>query len=124
MLDTDPSVNILPLAVLSAAGILMSKVVKSQISINGFQNSSDETMGYIEIDLRIGLVRSFTKFFVMDINVAYQALLRRPWINKHILVASTYHQCVKGMIGLRPIRILRNQMPFNLDEVHYFNVEF
>ncbi|KAB2635424.1 hypothetical protein D8674_025958 [Pyrus ussuriensis x Pyrus communis] len=87
------------------------------------QEQSDETIGYIEIDLKISFFRSFTKFYVMDINVAYHALLGRPWINKHRLVAFTHHQCIKGRIGPRLICIPRNQMPFNLDKVHYSDAE-
>ncbi|KAB2600463.1 Retrovirus-related Pol polyprotein from transposon 17.6 [Pyrus ussuriensis x Pyrus communis] len=45
--------------VLTTTGVPMTKVVRSQISINGFGNISEETMGYIEIDLRIGLVREY-----------------------------------------------------------------
>ena len=87
----------------TAAGVPTSKVLKSKIFINGFGNNSDETMGYIEIDLKICPIRFFTKFYVMDINMVYHALLGmpwinkhgRPWINKHRLVPSTYCQCVK-----------------------------
>ena len=77
LVDTGSFINILPLAVLTVAGVPMSKVVRSQISINGFGNSNKETIGYIEIVLKIGFIRSFTKFYVMDINVAYHALLGR-----------------------------------------------
>ncbi|KAB2614661.1 hypothetical protein D8674_021249 [Pyrus ussuriensis x Pyrus communis] len=78
LVDTSSSVNILLLAILTAAGILTTKVVKSQISINRFGNSSEETMGYIEIDLRISPIRSFTKLYVININMAYHALLEKP----------------------------------------------
>ncbi|KAB2625877.1 aspartic proteinase CDR1-like [Pyrus ussuriensis x Pyrus communis] len=81
-----------------------------QVVFPNHRRPFEETIGYIKIDLKIGPIRSFTKFYVMDIN--------------HKLAVSTYHQCVKGRIGLRPIRIPRNQMSFNLNEVHYFDVEF
>lgn len=124
LVDNGLSVNILPLAVLTAAGVPMLNVVGSQISINGFGNNYEEAIGYIQIDLKIGLVRSFTKLFMININVAYHAVLGRPWINKHKLVASTYHQCIKRMISLRPIHIPRNQMPFNLNKVHNSDAKF
>ncbi|KAB2631243.1 hypothetical protein D8674_008762 [Pyrus ussuriensis x Pyrus communis] len=107
LVNTGSSVNIVPLAMFTAASVPTSKVLKSKIFINGFGNNSDETMGYIEIDLKICPMRFFTKFYVMDINVVYHALLGRPWINKHRFVPSTYCQC----------------MPFNLDEVHYSYTE-
>ncbi|BFG18248.1 hypothetical protein CerSpe_045220 [Prunus speciosa] len=124
LVDTGSSVNIMPLAVLTTAKIPLSKVVKSQTSITGFGNKSEVTIGYIQVDLKVGPIRSLTKFHVLDVDVAYHALLGRPWLNKHKLVVSTYHQCVKGRIGLRPIRIPGNQAPFNQNEAHYSEAEF
>ncbi|BFG25054.1 hypothetical protein CerSpe_113270 [Prunus speciosa] len=124
LVDTGSSVNILPLSVLTAAGIPLSKIVQSQTSISGFGNKSEVTVGYMQVNLKVGPIRSLTKFYVVDVDVAYHALLGRPWLNKHKLVVSTYHQCVKGRIGLRPLRIPGNQAPFNENEAHYSEAEF
>ncbi|CAL8079297.1 unnamed protein product [Prunus armeniaca] len=124
LVDTGSSVNILPLSVLTAAGIPLSKIVQSQTSISGFGNKSEVTVGHLQVHLKVGPIRSLTKFYVVDVDVAYHALLGRPWLNKHKLVVSTYHQCVKGRIGLRPLRIPGNQAPFNKDEAHYSEAEF
>lgn len=72
----------------------------------------------------MGPIRSLTKFYMVDVDVAYHALLGRPWLNKHKLVVSTYYQCMKGRIGLRPIRILGNQALFNQNKAHYLEAEF
>ncbi|CAL8169055.1 unnamed protein product [Prunus armeniaca] len=82
------------------------------------------TVGYMQVNLKVGPIRSLTKFYVVDVDVAYHALLGRPWLNKHKLMVSTYHQCVKGRIGLRPVRIPGNQAPFNKNKAHYFEAEF
>ncbi|CAL2272159.1 unnamed protein product [Prunus armeniaca] len=124
LVDTGSSVNILPLSVLTAAGIPLSKIVQSQTSISGFGNQSEVTVGYMQVNLKVGPIRSLTKFYVVDVDVAYHALLGRPWLNKYKLVVSTYHQCVKGRIGLRPLRIPGNQAPFNQSEAHYSEAEF
>ncbi|CAL2265922.1 unnamed protein product [Prunus armeniaca] len=124
LVDTGSSVNILPLFVLTAASIPLSKIVQSQTSISGFGNQSEVTVGYMQVNLKVGPIRSLTKFYVVDVDVAYHALLGRPWLNKHKLVVSTYHQCVKGRIGLRPLRIPGNQAPFNQNEAHYSETEF
>lgn len=68
LVNIGSSVNILPLSILITAGVPTSKVVRSQISINGYGNS-------IEINLKIGHIRSFTKFYEIDINVVYHTLL-------------------------------------------------
>ncbi|CAL8089322.1 unnamed protein product [Prunus armeniaca] len=111
LVDTGSSINILPLSVLTATGIPLSKIVQSQTSISGFRNKSEVTIGHMH-------------FYVVDVDVAYHALLGRPWLNKHKLVVSTYHQCVKGRIGLRPLRIPGNQAPFNKNEAHNSEAEF
>ncbi|CAL2246608.1 unnamed protein product [Prunus armeniaca] len=113
LVDTGSSVNILPLSVFTAAGIPLSKIVQSQTSISSFGNKSEVTVGHMQVNLKVGLIQSLTKFYVVDVDVAYHALLGRPWLNEHKLVVSTYHQCVKGRIGLRPLRILGNQASFN-----------
>ncbi|CAL2248226.1 unnamed protein product [Prunus armeniaca] len=107
-----------------AAGIPLSKIVQSQTSISGFGNKSKITVGHMQVNLKVGPIRSLTKFYVVDVNVAYHALFGRPWLNKHKLVVSIYHQCVKGRIGLRPFRIPGNQALFNKNEAHYSEAEF
>ncbi|KAK9911759.1 hypothetical protein M0R45_035650 [Rubus argutus] len=119
LVDTGSSVNIVPLSVLKAAKIPTSRIVRSTVTISGFGNGSEDTLGYIQLDLKVGPIRSLTKFHVLNASVAYHVLLGRPWLNKHKLIVSTYHQCVKGRIGLRPICIPGNQTPFSQEEVHY-----
>ncbi|CAL2229593.1 unnamed protein product [Prunus armeniaca] len=124
LVDTGSSVNILPLSVLTAAGIPLSKIVQSQTSISGFGNKSEVTVGHMQVNLKVGPIRPLTKFYVVHVDVAYHALLGRPWLNKHKLVVSTYHLCMKGRIGLRPLRIPGNQALFNKNEAHYSEAEF
>lgn len=81
-------------------------------------------IGYIQRNLNLGPIRSFTKFYVVDVDVAYHALLGGPWLNKHKLVVSTYHQCVKRRIGLMPICMPGNQAHMNQAEAHFPEVEF
>ncbi|CAL8136645.1 unnamed protein product [Prunus armeniaca] len=80
----------------------------------------------MQVNLKVGPIRSLTKFHVVDVDVdvAYHALLGTQWLNKHKLVVSTYYHYVKGRIGLRPLRIPGNQAPFNKNEAHYSEVEF
>ncbi|CAL2276822.1 unnamed protein product [Prunus armeniaca] len=124
LVDTGSSVIILPLSVLTAAGIPLSKIVQSQTSISSFGNQSEVTVGYMQVNLKVGPIRSLTKFYVVDVDVAYHALLGRPWLNKHKLVVSIYHQCVKGRIRLRPLHIPGNQASFNQNEAYYSEAEF
>ena len=67
---------------------------------------------------------AFTRFHVINSIVSYRVLLRRPWLYKHKLVPSIYHQCVKGRFNGKPIRILANHTLFNLSKAHYFEANF
>uniref|UniRef100_A0A2N9H5V5 Uncharacterized protein n=1 Tax=Fagus sylvatica TaxID=28930 RepID=A0A2N9H5V5_FAGSY len=54
-----------------------------------------------------------------DLETPYHVLLGRPWLHKHKLVSSTYHQCVKGRLNGKPIRIAANSCPFDQTEAHF-----
>ena len=56
--------------------------------------------------------------------VSYHVLLGRPWLHKHQLVPSTYHQCVKGRLNGRMIRIAANPSPFEQVEAHLVETIF
>ncbi|KAK9921974.1 hypothetical protein M0R45_030464 [Rubus argutus] len=124
LVDTRSSLNIIPLYVLKAARIPQSRIVKSEMKISSFAKADEVSIGYIQLDLRVGPIRSWTKFQVLDVNTSYHVLLGRPWLNKHKLVPSTYHQCVKGQVGLKPIRIPGNQLPFHQSEAHYIEAQY
>uniref|UniRef100_A0A2N9GLY1 Integrase catalytic domain-containing protein n=1 Tax=Fagus sylvatica TaxID=28930 RepID=A0A2N9GLY1_FAGSY len=51
--------------------------------------------------------------------VPYHVLLGRPWLHKHKLISSTYHQCIKGRLNGKPIRIAANPSPFDQTEAHF-----
>ena len=55
----------------------------------------------------------------MDSVVPYHILLGRPWLHKHQLVFSTYHQCVKGRLNGKLIRIAANPTPFNQSKSYF-----
>lgn len=38
-----------------------------------------------------------TRFHIIDAHTSYHLLFKRPWIHKHSLVSSTYHQCLKAI---------------------------
>uniref|UniRef100_A0A2N9H877 Integrase catalytic domain-containing protein n=1 Tax=Fagus sylvatica TaxID=28930 RepID=A0A2N9H877_FAGSY len=55
----------------------------------------------------------------IEVTVPYHALLGRPWLHKHKLISSTYHQCIKGRLNGKPIRIAANPSPFDQTEAHF-----
>uniref|UniRef100_A0A2N9G2N7 Uncharacterized protein n=2 Tax=Fagus sylvatica TaxID=28930 RepID=A0A2N9G2N7_FAGSY len=61
----------------------------------------------------------FSRRTIKSMETPYHVLLGRPWLHKHKLVSSTYHQCVKGRLNGKPIRIAANSCPFDQTEAHF-----
>ena len=85
------------------------------MEVTGFGGRGEYIAGHIQLWLKVGLIASLTRFHV---------LLGRPWLHKHRLVPSTYHQCVKGRLNGRMIRIAANPSPFEQAEAHLVETMF
>ena len=116
--------NLIPTSTLKAAEISLNRVIGTPIEVVGFVGMQKYTIGSIQLVLRVGPIMAFTRFHVINSIVSYHLLLRRPWLYKHKLVPSIYHQCVKGRFNGKPIRILANHTLFNLSKAHYFEANF
>jgi hypothetical protein len=86
------------------------------MEIKGF---GEYTKGHIQLVLKVGPIVALTRFHVVDSVVPYHILLGRPWLHKHQLIPSTYHQCVKGRLNGKPIRIAANSTSFDQSESHF-----
>ena len=124
LIDTSASLNLIPASTHKAAEISFNRVTDTPIEMAGFAGMQEYTIGSTQLVLRIGPIVALTRFHVIDLAVSYHALLRWPWLHRHKLVLSTYHQCVKGRFNDNPIRIPANHTPFDLSEAHYFEVYF
>ena len=89
------------------------------MEIKGFGGIGEYTKGHIQLVLKVGPIVALTRFHVVDSVVPYHILLGRPWLHKNQLVFSTYHQCVKGRLNGKPIRIAANPTPFDQSESHF-----
>ena len=96
----------------------------SPIEVTGFDGRGEYTVGHIQLWLKVGPIASLARFHVVKIEVSYHVLLGRPWLHKHQLVPSTYHQCVKGRLNGRMIRIAVNPSPFEQAEAHLVETMF
>ena len=120
LVDIGASLNLIPTSTLKAARIPLSRIVGAPIEVFGFAGIHECTIGSIKLVLKVGPIFALTKFHVINSPISYHALLGRPWLHKHKLMPSTYHQCVKGRFNGKPIRIPANTTPFDLSEAHYF----
>uniref|UniRef100_A0A2N9I9R8 Reverse transcriptase n=1 Tax=Fagus sylvatica TaxID=28930 RepID=A0A2N9I9R8_FAGSY len=104
---------------LKAANIPQHKIQGAPIEVTGFGGAAEYTMGHIQLVLRVGPIVALTRFHVVNSEVPYHVLLGRPWLHKHKLISSTYHQCIKGRLNGKPIRIAANPSPFDQTEAHF-----
>ena len=124
LVDTGASLNLVPASTLKAARIPLSRIAGAPIEVFGFVGIHECTIGSIQLVLKVGPIVALTRFYVIDSPVSYHTLLGRPWLHKHKLMPSTYHQCVKGRFNGKPIRIPANPTPFDISEAQYFEVTF
>ena len=101
LVDTGASINLIPLSTLQATGISEKKIQGCPMEVTGFGGRGEYTACHIQLWLKVGLIAFLACFHVVRTEVSYHVLLGRPWLHKHRLVPSTYHQCVKGRLNGR-----------------------
>ena len=120
LVDTGSCLNLIPLSTLQAANVSQQKIQRSPMEVTGFRGVTEYTIGHVQLVLRVvGPIVALTRFHVVNAETLYHVLLGRPWLHKHKLVSSTYHQCVKGRLNGKPIRIAANSSPFDQTEAHF-----
>uniref|UniRef100_A0A2N9GRN7 RNA-directed DNA polymerase n=1 Tax=Fagus sylvatica TaxID=28930 RepID=A0A2N9GRN7_FAGSY len=119
LVDTGSCLNLIPLSTLQAASVPQQKIQGSPMEVTGFGGMTEHTMGHVQLVLKVGPIVALTRFHVVNAETPYHVLLGRPWLHKHKLVSSTYHQCVKGRLNGKPIRIAANSCPFDQTEAHF-----
>ena len=124
LVDTGAFINLIPLSTLQAAGISERKIQGCPIEVTGFDRRGEYNSGHIQLWLKVGPIASLAHFHMVRTEVSYHVLLGRPWLHKHRLVPSTYHQCVKGRLNGRMIRIATNPSPFEQAETHLVKTMF
>ena len=65
------------------------------------------------------------RFYVIDANMSYSALLGRPWIHKYRVVPSTLHQCLKFLDGSKTQqRIIGNMSSYTIQEAYHVDAKY
>ena len=124
LVDTSTSVNLIPLSTLQTAGISKSKIQGCPMEVTGFGGKGEYTIGHIQLWLKVGPIASVVCFHMVKTEVSYHILLGRPWLHKHYLVPSTYHQHVKGRLNNKMICIAVDPSPFEQAEAHLVETMF
>ena len=92
--------------------------------MTGFGGRGEYIACHIQLWLKVGPIPSLAQFHVVKTEVSYHVLLGRPWLHKHRLVLSTFHQCVKGRLNGRMVRIVAKPSPFKQAESHLVETMF
>ena len=124
LVDTGVPLNLIDLSTLEAMGLINRRILRASMEISGFGGSVKSTEGYVQLALRVGPIVALTRFHVINAEVSYHVLLGHPWLHKHHLIPSTYHQCIKGRLNGRPVRIPANRNPFSQGEVNFAETMF
>ena len=124
LVDTGALLNLIALNTLEAVGLVDRRILRAPMEIIGFGGSVESTEGYVQLALRVGPIVALTRFHVINAEVSYHVLLGRPWLHKYRLFPSTYHQCIKGRLNGRPVRIPANRNPFSQGEVNFAEIIF
>ena len=118
------SINLISLSTLRATGISERNIQGCLLEVTWFRGKGEYTACHFQLWLKVGPVSSLVHFLMVKIKVSHHILLGRPWLHKHRLIPSTYHQCVKGRLNCRMIRIAANPSPFKQVVAHLVKTIF
>ena len=124
LINTVASLNLIALSTLEAIGMVGKRILGAPVEITRFGGAAESIKGYVQLALKVGPIIALMWFHVINSEVSYHILLGRPSLHTHHLIPSTYHQCVKGRLNGRPIRLPTNPNPFNQEEVNFVEIVF
>lgn len=101
----------MPLLRLEAVGIPRDHVVEQPIEVSGLGGNAFFTLGYVNADFVMGLLKTATRFHVIDARTTYYFLLNRLWSIDRI-VPSSYYQCLKANWRGKKLIVNESEAPF------------
>jgi hypothetical protein len=125
LIDPGSAVNILLVRSLMRAGYTVDDLDSTKVVICGFNNQGTSALGSITVKIQMSSFSFKARFFVIDSNTSYSALLGRPWIHKYHVVPSTLHQCLKFLDNKgEQHQIAANPMPYSIHESHHADAKY
>lgn len=97
LVDIDSSLNVMPKGTLSQLQVKGPEIRANVLIFRAFDGSRRQFIGKVNLPICVGPHQFTTTFQVMDINLAYNCLLGRPWIHVVRAVTFTLHQKLKFM---------------------------
>lgn len=78
LIDLGSAVNILPVRSLTRAGYTSADLKTTEVVISGFHNHGTTALGSITLKIQMSTFSFKVRFFVIEANTSYSALLGRP----------------------------------------------
>ncbi|WMV08712.1 hypothetical protein MTR67_002097 [Solanum verrucosum] len=124
LIDGGSTFNIMPKVVLKKFGISIDELSKSNLTIQGFNQGGQRSIGKIHVGLSIGDVKSNTLIHIIDAKTSYNLLLGRPWVHENGVVPSTLHQCMKYMKDGEVVKFDADINPCTETESYFADAKF
>ncbi|WMV19001.1 hypothetical protein MTR67_012386 [Solanum verrucosum] len=124
LINGGSAVNIMPKVVSKKLRISIDKLSKSNLTIQGFNQGGQQSIGKIRVGLSIGDVKSNTLIHVIDAKTSYNLLLGSPWVHENEVVPSTLYQCMKYMKDGEVVKIDADINPFAETESYFTDAKF
>ena len=117
LIDGGSTVNILPLKILKELGISLDE-------LHSIAQGGQRAIAKIGFHIIIGEMESSALFHVIDAKTTYKLLIGRPWLHEYGVVPSTYHQSLKYFQDGQVKKIVANDKPFTIAEIHFTEAKF
>jgi len=93
--DPGSALSIIPRRVMNFLGTPLHCLLATTTTIYDFNTGSSHPLGKIRLLFQIGDLKSEMMCYMIDADMSYNMLLRRPWIHANRIIPSTLHQCFK-----------------------------
>ena len=123
-IDSGASINIMPLKTIKNLTLSAKLTSNEKVAIHGFNQNTQRTIGSVTLSLRFGDLTTKAKFYVIDADTSYKALLGRPWLHENHVVPSTLHQCIKYVKDGNQRRIDGDVQPFAVHEAELQDAKY
>jgi hypothetical protein len=114
----------MPLKMLKTITLDVKNLSDEKVIIHDFNQNSQKALGAITLNLQCGSLKVPVKFYVIDAETSYRAMLGRPWLHSNQVIPSTLHQCLKYIENGKQKRIDGDVKPFGVHEVKFNDAQY
>ena len=75
LVDNGASVNLMPKSIFETLPHGQERLIPHEVMLSGFASNKSKTLGHIMVDLKVGPLRSPTRFHILEEETSYHLLL-------------------------------------------------